>query len=217
MRLIMLGAPGTGKGTQGKILSAYYGIPNISTGDILRSAIEKGTELGQQAEQYMDKGELVPDGLMIGLIEERLLDDDCKNGFILDGFPRTVKQAIALDRHCQQNKNCVDFVIGLELDENKIVKRLTSRRVCRTCGKDYNLVTNPPPSDNKCVVCGGEIVQRADDTEATVRNRLKVYHEKTKPLQEYYQKKGKLKIFNSDGKIDEIQREIRVFLDEVKN
>lgn len=214
MRLIMLGAPGTGKGTQGKILGSHYKIPNISTGDILRSAIENGTELGKQAKEFMDKGELVPDDLMIDLIEQRLLEKDCVNGFILDGFPRTVKQAESLEKYCERSKNCIDIVLGLELDENIIVKRLSSRRVCRNCGKDYNLISDPPPANKKCVICGGKIIQRADDTEATVRNRLNIYHEKTKPLQDYYQKSNKLKIFNSDGKIEDIQKEIRLFLDE---
>ena len=217
MRLIMLGAPGTGKGTQGKILSSHYKIPNISTGDILRSAIENDTVLGRHAKQFMDKGELVPDNLMIGLIEDRLLEDDCVQGFILDGFPRTVAQAEALDEYFERSGNKLDFVIGLFLAEDEIVTRLTSRRVCRKCGSDYNIITNPPPSNNKCTICGGEVIQRADDTEATVRNRLKVYYEKTKPLQEYYQKIDKLKIFNSAGQIDDIQKEIRLFLDEAVN
>ncbi|MFZ5515750.1 MAG: adenylate kinase [Candidatus Zhuqueibacterota bacterium] len=213
MILIMLGAPGTGKGTQGKILGSHYRIPNISTGDILRTAIENDTDLGKQAKQFMDKGELVPDDVMIGMIDERLLEPDCKNGFILDGFPRTVAQAQALDKYFQRSGKKLDAVIGLELSEDKIVARLTSRRVCRKCGKDYNVVTDPPPANNRCIMCGGVVIQRADDNEKTVRNRLNVYYEKTRPLQDYYQKINKLHLFHSDGAIEDIQRDIRMFLD----
>jgi len=213
MKLIMLGAPGVGKGTQGKLLSAHYNIPNISTGDILRTAIEQGTELGTKAKNYMNKGELVPDDVMIGLIKQRLQEDDCETGFILDGFPRTVDQAIALDEYLENVNKPIDYIIALELAENKIVKRLTSRRVCRNCGKDYNIITNPPPAENKCIVCGDEIIQRSDDTEETVLTRLKVYDEKTKPLKTYFQEKGKLKIFQADGSIEDIQIIIKSFLD----
>ncbi|UCE04757.1 MAG: adenylate kinase [bacterium] len=213
MQLIMLGAPGVGKGTQGKMLSVYYKIPNISTGDILRTAIEQGTELGTRAKIYMDKGELVADDVMIGLITQRLQQHDCENGFILDGFPRTVDQATALDDYLQTIEKEIDYIIALELVKEKIVERLTSRRVCRNCGKDYNIITNPPPPGNKCVVCGGEIIQRSDDTEETVLKRLKVYEEKTKPLKTYFQEKGKLKIFQADGSIEDIQNDIRLFLD----
>lgn len=212
MILIMLGAPGTGKGTQGKLLSDFYKIPNISTGEILRTAIEQKTELGIEARKFTDKGELVPDEIMIGLIQERLQDHDCKNGFILDGFPRTVNQAQALEVYFDSIDKKLDFAIGLELAENKIVKRLTSRRLCSSCGKDYNIVSNPPPTDNKCEACGGEIIQRSDDTEETVKNRLSVYEKQTKPLKTYFQKQAKLKIFEADGSVDEIQKRIIDFL-----
>jgi adenylate kinase len=213
MQLIMLGAPGVGKGTQGKMLSDYYKIPNISTGNILRIAIEQGTELGIKAKIYMDKGELVPDDVMIDLIKQRLQQHDCENGFILDGFPRTVQQAVALDDYLKKITKEIDFVITLELAEAKIVERLTSRRVCRSCGKDYNIITNPPPSDHQCVECGGEIIQRSDDKEETVLNRLTVYQEKTKPLKAYFQEKGKVSIFQAEGSIADIQNNIRSFLD----
>ncbi|MCU0642699.1 MAG: adenylate kinase [bacterium] len=217
MQLIMLGAPGTGKGTQGKLLSERYHIPNISTGDILRTAIEKRTDLGNKARTVMEKGELVPDDVMIGLIQQRLTEADCQNGFILDGFPRTVTQAAALDAYLENLKKPINAVIALEVPENEIIARLTSRRVCRNCGKDYNVITNPPPSDNNCEVCQGDIVQRADDTEETVKRRLKVYDEKTMPLQRYFKKQGKLTTFEATGTIAEIQRRIRYFLDnEVK-
>ncbi len=213
MQLIMLGAPGVGKGTQGKMLSAHYGIPNISTGDILRDAITRGTELAARTKSYMDKGELVPDKLMIDLIKQRLLEPDCNRGFILDGFPRTVQQAVALDNYLKKIKKDIDFVITLELADAKIVERLTSRRVCQSCGKDYNIITNPPPQDHRCIECGGEIVQRSDDKQETVLNRLAVYQQKTKPLKAYYQENGKVKIFQAEGSISEIQNNIRSFLD----
>lgn len=213
MQLVMLGAPGVGKGTQGKLLSNHYGIPNISTGDILREAIKQGTGLGARAKRFMDRGELVPDDVMIDLIKQRLLEDDCNKGFILDGFPRTVQQAAALDDYLKKIKKTIEHVITLELAEHKIVERLTSRRLCRGCGKDYNVITNPPPADQKCVACGGEIIQRSDDKEATVLNRLLVYQEKTKPLKAYFKKKGKLRIFQADGSVAAIQNEIRRFLD----
>lgn len=213
MQLIMLGAPGVGKGTQGKALSAHYGIPNISTGDILREAIERGSELGAHAKRFMDRGELVPDDVMIDLIKERLQQPDCNAGFILDGFPRTVPQSIALDDFLKEIGKPIDFIIVLELAEAKIIERLTSRRVCRNCGKDYNLITNPPPADYRCDICGGEIIQRSDDSEATVRKRLQVYETKTQPLKAYFQQQGRLKIFQADGTVAQIQNDIRSFLD----
>lgn len=217
MQLIMLGAPGVGKGTQGKALSAHYRIPNISTGDMLRSAIERGTRLGSRAKNFMDKGELVPDDVMIDLIKERLQEADCSSGFILDGFPRTVQQAIALDDYLSQIDQPIDYIIALELAEAKIIERLTSRRVCRNCGRDYNVITNPPPADHRCTECRGEIIQRADDTDETVRKRLQVYEEKTQPLKAYFQRQGRLKNFKADGTVAQIQNDIRSFLDaEVK-
>jgi adenylate kinase len=217
MQLIMLGAPGVGKGTQGKLLSAHYKIPNISTGDILREAIERGSSLGVRAKSYMDKGELVPDDVMIDLIKERIEEADCNNGFILDGYPRTVQQAVALDEYLKKIDKPIDYIIALELAAAEIITRLTSRRVCRSCGKDYNVISNPPPANNICVDCHGEIIQRSDDTVATVSKRLKVYEEKTKPLKAYFQQKGRLKIFQANGTIAAIQSDIRSFLDvEVK-
>jgi len=205
----MLGAPGTGKGTQGKLIGVYFKIPNISTGEILRTAITNRTQLGNEAKAFIDKGELVPDDLMIGLIKERLAEEDCKNGFILDGFPRTVRQAEALEDFFNNVGLKLGYVIGLELAQDKIIKRLTSRRVCINCGKDYNLITNPPPEDNKCELCGGEIIQRSDDT---VSKRLAVYAEKTKPLKDYFQKTGKLKIFDADSTVQKINKRIITFL-----
>ncbi len=214
MQLIMLGAPGTGKGTQGKLLSAQYGIPNISTGDILRAAVAGRTELGLQAQSYMDRGELVPDGLMIELIKERLQQPDCQRGFILDGFPRTIDQAVALDDYLQQHGHAIDRVLELELEVEKIVSRLTNRRVCSQCGQDYNLLTNPPPADHRCTRCGGTIVQRSDDTPETVRHRLRVYEEKTRPLKAFYQQQGKLSIINVDGTVEQIQEKLTAIIED---
>ncbi|MDZ7331809.1 MAG: adenylate kinase [candidate division KSB1 bacterium] len=213
MQLVMLGAPGVGKGTQGKLLSSYYQIPNISTGDMLREAVSQGTPLGLSAKGYMDQGQLVPDEVMIGLIKERLGSSDCARGFILDGYPRTVPQAEALDHYLAQIKKPIDAVIELELAEAEIVKRLSSRRICQGCGKDFNLISNPPPADNKCPICGGAIIQRPDDTPETVKTRLAVYQQKTKPLKEYYQKSDRLKIFPANGSVEQIQNRIRSFLD----
>ncbi len=212
MRLIMLGAPGSGKGTQGGMLSDNFGIPNISTGDILRQNLKNETDLGKQAKTYMDKGDLVPDELMIEIVKQRLQVNDCAKGFILDGFPRTVPQAEALDVVLKQQDRTIQHVISLEVEEEPIVARITSRRVCKNCGKDYNMITNSPPADNICTACGGEIWQRLDDTEETVRNRLKVYAEKTQPLKDYYEQQGLLKSFVGEGTIDNIQQRIREYL-----
>lgn len=214
MQLIMLGAPGTGKGTQGKLLSAQYGIPNISTGDILRAAVAGRTELGLQAQSYMDRGELVPDRLMIELIKERLQQPDCQRGFILDGFPRTIDQAMALDDYLRQQGQAIDRVLELELDIEKTVIRLTNRRVCSQCGQDYNLLTNPPPADYRCTRCGGAVIQRSDDTPETVRNRLQVYEDKTRPLKAFYQQQGKLSPINVDGTVEQIQEKLKAIIED---
>ncbi len=213
MRIILLGAPGSGKGTQGGLLSTYFHIPAISTGDILRENLKNETPLGMEAKKYMEKGELVPDSVIIEIVKQRLEDSDCDNGFILDGFPRTVPQAEALDQLLEDQGRPIQHVISLEVNEEAIVARITSRRTCRNCGKDYNTITNPPPADMKCTVCGGEIWQRPDDSEETVRNRLKVYVEKTQPLIEYYRQKGLLKAFLGQGSIDDIQQQIRIYLE----
>lgn len=209
MRLILLGAPGTGKGTQGNLLAKFYQIPNISTGEILREAVEKGTTLGFQAQKYLAAGELVPDEVMIEIVKQRLAEKDCERGFILDGFPRTVAQAKALDDYLGKNNSDIQHVIALEVDQKKIVKRLTDRRVCRVCGKDYNITSNPPPENLKCIQCGGDIWQRPDDNEATVVNRLQIYEKKTRPLKNYYDKQGKLKNFDGDRSIEDVQMAIR--------
>jgi len=208
MRLIFLGAPGTGKGTQGKILAQAKGWPHISTGDILRAAVAQKTALGLQAQSYMDSGQLVPDSLMNDLVGERLTQADCANGFILDGFPRTINQAEALDDFLKRHHQSIDKVVAFEVESEILIRRLTSRRLCRKCGKDYNLISNPPPADGKCSVCGGEIYQRDDDNEATVRNRLEVYHAQTAPLMNYYREQRKLVSINANQDIAAVQASI---------
>lgn len=193
MKLIMLGAPGAGKGTQAIILSERYSIPTISTGVIIRAAIKNGTETGKMAKELIEKGQLVPDSVVIGIIKERLAEDDCKNGFILDGFPRTIPQAEALDDLGVE----IDKVIDIELSDEAIVKRLSGRRECSKCGATYHITNNPSAKGDKCDKCEGELVCRKDDAPETVLSRLEVYHEQTEPLINYYKNKGLL--FEVDG------------------
>lgn len=200
MNLIFLGAPGAGKGTQAKKVSEKYGIPQISTGDMLREAVAKGTELGKKAKEYMDKGELVPDEIVIGIVKERLQQPDCEMGFILDGFPRTLAQAKALDEMLKELNKKIDGVINIAVPEEEVVKRIVNRRTCRNCGAVYHLIYNPPKEDNKCDKCGGELYQRDDDKEETVRERFRVYKQNTEPLIDYYRKKGVL--YDVDGTKD---------------
>ncbi len=215
MRLILLGPPGSGKGTQGAWLSDKYGIPAISTGDILREAVRQGTELGKKAKSYMDAGKLVPDDVIIGLIEERLSEPDCTKGFILDGFPRTVPQAEALEALMARRNWPLDAVLSLEVPDEEIVQRSVNRRVCEKCGRVFNLITDPPPADGKCPVCGGRIVQREDDNEETVRARLRVYNEQTAPLKKYYEERGKLIRVDGVGSIEEVRSRIEAALRQV--
>lgn len=207
MKTIFLGAPGTGKGTQASVLAKKYDIPQISTGDILRKAVADGTELGQKAKAIMDQGGLVSDDIIIGLIEERLAQPDCQKGYILDGFPRTIKQAEDLDS-LLGTENSIDAVIYFDVPEDDIVKRLTSRRTCSQCGYNYNMITDPPPEDGKCRICGGEVIQRDDDKEETVRNRLQVYREKTEPLKDYYQKQDKLITIDGSQEVEDVRKDI---------
>ncbi len=208
MRLILFGPPGVGKGTQAQILSEKFKIPHISTGDMLREAVKNQTELGLKAKSYMDKGELVPDDVMIGIIKEVLSSEKCKNGFILDGFPRTIPQAEALDRIFNELNIKLDFVISIEVDDEEIVKRLTNRRVCRNCGAVFNLLIDRIPEDNRCPRCGGELYQRSDDNPEVIKNRLKVYRESTQVVLDYYAKKGILKTVNGIGEINQITKKI---------
>ena len=190
MNLILLGAPGAGKGTQAEVICKHLSIPAISTGNIIREALSKGTEMGLKAKSFIDAGQLVPDDVVIGIIKERLAKDDCKNGFILDGFPRTIPQAEALD-----NMGIViDKVIDIEVPDEKIVTRMSGRRVCSKCGASFHLEHRKPAKEGICDVCGGELIQRKDDHPDTVLDRLKVYHEQTEPLKGYYEKAGLLTI-----------------------
>lgn len=188
MNLILLGAPGAGKGTQAEKICEKYNIPAVSTGNIIREALKNGTDMGLKAKSYIDAGALVPDEVVIGIIKERLAEDDCKNGFILDGFPRTIPQAEALDT---MGIN-IDKVVDIEVPDEKIASRLSGRRVCLKCGATYHLEYKKPKNDGICDVCGDELVQRKDDKPETVIDRLNVYHEQTEPLKDYYAKTGKL-------------------------
>lgn len=190
MKIIMLGAPGAGKGTQAKMLAEKYGIPHISTGDIFRTNIKNGTELGAKAKEYMDKGLLVPDELVVDLIMDRFKADDCKNGYILDGFPRTIPQAEALDAALAANGEKIDYAVNVEVPDENIVNRMSGRRACVGCGATYHIVYNPTKVEGKCDTCGADLILRDDDKPATVLNRLKVYHEQTQPLIDFYTKKG---------------------------
>lgn len=190
MKLILLGAPGAGKGTQAEVISEHLGIPMISTGNILREAIKNQTSSGLKAKEYMDKGNLVPDDVVIAIIKDRLAESDCQKGFILDGFPRTVPQAEALDKMGIE----IDRVIDIEVSDEDIAKRLGGRRVCEDCGASYHIVYKPSSTEGVCDKCGGKTVLRKDDHPDTVIERLRVYHEQTEPLKDYYEKSGKLKI-----------------------
>lgn len=207
MRSIFLGAPGTGKGTQASVIAQKYNIPQISTGDILRKAVADGTELGKKAKVIMESGGLVSDDIIIGLIKERLAEKDCQRGYILDGFPRTLPQAKDLDKLLSE-KQSINAVIYFDVDEDDIVARLTSRRTCSKCGYNYNVKSDPPSLDNKCGKCGGHVIQRDDDKEDTVRNRLVVYKEKTEPLVSYYKDQGKLYAIDGSQSIDNVRSSI---------
>jgi len=195
-----MGAPGAGKGTQAVLIKEKYNIPHISTGDMFRDAIKSGSKVGLLAKEYMEKGELVPDEVTIEIVKERLMQADCNNGFLLDGFPRTIAQADALDSILKTLGKEIDKVINLVVDEDILVFRISGRRVCKVCGATYHVVNKKPQVENVCDVCGGEIIQRADDSVETVTNRIKVYYEKTRPLLDYYDKKGLL--VNIDGSSD---------------
>jgi adenylate kinase len=208
MRLVLLGPPGAGKGTQAEVLVVKLNIPHISTGDIFRQAIKDGTGLGKKAKEFMDAGKLVPDEVTVGIVRERICQKDCVPGFLLDGFPRTVIQAEALDGILKELNTGLDAVINIEVPKEKLISRLTGRRVCKGCGTTYHIAFNPPKNDGVCNKCGGELHQRADDTEETVLNRLNVYEKQTAPLIEYYSEQDLLKRINGDRPIDEVLGEI---------
>jgi adenylate kinase len=204
MRLVLLGAPGAGKGTQAKKLVDKYPIPQISTGDLLRAAVGAGTALGKEAKSYMDKGELVPDSVVLGMVEERLKKDDCKKGYILDGFPRNTAQAEALDKMLAGLSMPLTAALSVDVPMEDLMKRLTGRRTCKACGQMYNLYFSAPKKDGVCDKCGGELFQRDDNKEATIKKRLDVYTAQTAPLFDYYKNKGILKSVAGTGSIDDI-------------
>ena len=197
MKLILLGAPGAGKGTQAEIISEKYNIPTVSTGNIIRAALKNGTEMGLKAKSYIDAGELVPDNVVIGIIKERLSEPDCKEGYILDGFPRTIPQAVALD----DMGFVIDAALSIEVADSEIVKRMSGRRVCEKCGASYHTEYKKPDVEGVCNICGGNLVIRKDDEPETVKNRLNVYHEQTEPLIDYYTKTGKLVVVEGQEEV----------------
>jgi adenylate kinase len=208
MRIVLLGAPGAGKGTQAKILIEKYGMPQISTGDLLRAAVAAGTALGKEAKSYMDKGELVPDSVVLGMVEERLKKDDCKKGYILDGFPRNTAQAEALDKMLASLDMSLTAALSVDVPLDDLMKRLTGRRTCKGCGQMYNIYFKAPAKDGICDKCSGELYQRDDDKEATIKKRLEVYTAQTEPLIGYYKNKGILKTVSGTGSIDDIFKKV---------
>lgn len=200
MKIVILGAPGAGKGTQAKRIAAKFSIPHISTGDIFRANIKNNTPLGAKAKSYMDKGELVPDELVIELIMDRFAQDDCVNGYVLDGFPRTIPQAEELDKALKSVNDNLDYAIDVEVPDDNIINRMSGRRACVNCGATYHIVHNPPKVENECDTCNGELILRDDDKPETVKNRLDVYHTQTEPLLKYYTEKGIL--YTVDGTQD---------------
>ncbi|MCD6104709.1 MAG: adenylate kinase [Thermosipho sp. (in: Bacteria)] len=206
--MVFLGPPGAGKGTYAKELVKLFNIPHISTGDMFREAVASGSELGKKVEEILKRGDLVPDDLTISIVKDRLSKEDCKNGFILDGFPRTVDQAKALDEILNFLGRELGYAFYFEVNEEVVVQRITNRRICKNCGKIYNLLTMPPKVDGKCDVCGGELFQREDDREEVVRNRYKVYMENTYPVIEYYQKQNKLFTIDGASGVDSVIKEV---------
>lgn len=212
MRILLMGPPGAGKGTQAEKLTEKLNIPHISTGDMFRKALKEGTELGLKAKSFMDQGKLVPDEVTVGIVKERLSEDDCQNGFLLDGFPRTVPQADALLEILKQLNMELDAVINIQVDREALVERLTGRRVCKTCGATYHVKFNPPKEEDICEKCGGQLYQRNDDKPETVGNRLDVYEEQTAPLIQYYRDKELLKEINGSQSMDKVLQDICVIL-----
>ncbi|MED0674493.1 adenylate kinase [Aneurinibacillus thermoaerophilus] len=208
MNIILMGLPGAGKGTQGEKIVAEFGIPHISTGDMFRAAIKEETEMGKQAKSYMDQGLLVPDEVVIGIVKERLGKPDCETGFMLDGFPRTMAQAEALDRTLEEMERTIDHVINIDVDRSILLERLTGRRICKNCGATYHVIFNPPSREGICDKCGGELYQRDDDNAATVATRLDVNIEQSAPLLSYYKAKGLLRNINGQQDIDKVFEDI---------
>src|SRR5690625_2437186 len=212
LNLILMGLPGAGKGTQAEKISKEYNIPHISTGDMFRLAIKEGTELGKKAKNFMDQGDLVPDEVTIGIVQERLSKDDCKQGFLLDGFPRTIAQAEALHNLLSDMKESIDYVLHVDVPEEKLIERLTGRRICPTCGATYHVMYNPPQKEGLCDKDGSELIQREDDTPETVKNRLAVNIKQTQPLMDFYNDKGYLVTVNGDQDIELVFSDIQAKL-----
>jgi len=208
-----MGLPGAGKGTQAERIVDKYHIPHISTGDMFRAAIKEGTELGVKAKSFMDKGELVPDEVTIGIVRERLSKKDCEDGFLLDGFPRTVPQAESLEAILTDLNKQIDFCVNIQVDKDILMERLTGRRICKNCGATYHLVFNPPANPGVCDRCGGELYQRADDNEETVQNRLEVNIKQTQPLLDFYDQKGYLRTINGQQDINKVFADIENLLE----
>jgi adenylate kinase len=205
MRILLMGPPGAGKGTQAEMITGYCKISHIATGDIFREAIKAGTELGRQAKSYLDAGELVPDAVTVGIVRERLQAPDCKSGFLLDGFPRTIPQAEALERLLDDLSMKLDLVLNIKIAPEILVERLTGRRICRQCGTSYHLVFNTPKQEGVCDRCGGELYQRSDDTRETVGDRMRVYANKTAPLLEFYRQRGLLREVDGEAEINAVR------------
>lgn len=213
MRLIIFGPPGSGKGTYSSMISEIYGIPHISTGDILREHILKKTELGLKASIYVGKGIYVPDEIINEIINERLKQDDCNKGFILDGYPRTIGQLKFLEKILKDSNKSLNLVINIRVSDNEIIKRLSSRRICPNCNAIYNLINKPPKIDEICDACGSKLIQRDDDKPDVIKNRLRVYMDETKPLLDYYSKQGKVIEINGEGSIEEVFKRIKDMID----
>lgn len=216
MNLVLMGLPGAGKGTQAEKIVAKYSIPHISTGDMFRAAMKEGTELGLKAKSFMDAGQLVPDEVTIGIVRERLSKSDCSKGFLLDGFPRTVAQAEALEEMLADLNKKIDYVINIDVDQSILMERLTGRRICKKCGATYHLVFNPPAVEGICDRCGGELYQRADDNEETVQNRLDVNIQQTQPLLSFYEERGYLRNINGQQDINVVFQDIEELLGGLK-
>lgn len=212
MRIVMLGAPGAGKGTRAAMISEHYNIPHISTGDIFRTNIKNGTQLGMEAKGYIDQGLLVPDELTVKMLLSRVAEADCAKGYILDGFPRNIPQAEVLDQELSQNGERIDYAIDIEVPDEIIVERMTGRRACIKCGATYHVRHVPPQKEGFCDKCGGELILRADDAPETVKNRLKVYHEQTQPLIDFYMNKGVLKQVSGIGEVKDAMGEMMALL-----
>ena len=212
MKIVMLGAPGAGKGTQAKMIASSYGLPHVSTGDIFRANVKGGTPLGLEAKTYMDKGELVPDELTVRILLDRVAQDDCKNGYVLDGFPRTIPQAEVLDAELTKLGEKIDYAIDVEVPDENIVKRMSGRRACVNCGATYHIVHIPPKKEGICDACGSELILRDDDKEETVKNRLAIYHQQTQPLIDFYSNKGVLKEVDGTKDSAEVFEDIKKIL-----